>query len=140
MTEKVLAQGEGLGALEEAAGNIDTQVRKGDVVTIRMRLLLIPPGTVGAVQAALEQARVPLVQPVFTEPGRVLVIRFKRNPAPLLVIAVIAAVVFLGTLLTGWSIGVSGGGGITTMLLVGAGVILLANSKLGQDLLKGRRR
>jgi hypothetical protein len=116
-------------------GSYEKYFGEGDVVELRMTMSFIPPGLVRSMQTALNVAHVDLLTPVYTEPGRVVVIRAQKGMPLLLAIAAVFAVIFVGAillLLSSWAlfrktpaeaIGDFGLGGGMVMLL-GLGAVL----------------
>ena len=92
MATELVAQGTpgSLGAL----GQFEDRFKEGDRGELRLTLRLIPPGTVGSIQGAINLAQIP-AGPVRTEPGRVLVIPFTKG----LPILVILAGILIGAIL-----------------------------------------
>ena len=122
--------GGGAAALVTESGAVDSRFAHGDLGQFRLNMRLIPPDSVKAViNAALRAAGVNLTRGVFSEPGRVLVVEFRRNPGPLIIAGVLVAVIALFLILSWVLLRAIGGAaeslGETPLIWLAAGGIAL---------------
>ncbi len=137
MAQELVARGR-VGDLVGAGKRLDALISPGQVGEFRLRMRKIPPGLVKSVDFGLRAAGVRLVDPVHTAPGHELVIRFRRNPGPLLIVAVLAGIGLILALLLTWLLFreikqiIDKGGGLSLslgLLLLGAGALYLATRR-----------
>lgn len=86
----------------------ESRLPEGDVARLDINMRLIPPGAVSTIQRLLDlQPGLELAAPVTTAPGRVIVIKVKKSLGPLLALAVVLAIFFVGAILllvTSWAL------------------------------------
>ena len=117
-----------VGNLRAGAAAADQHFADGDLGQFRLKMALIPPFLQPTLTSALRVGGVNLTRDVFSQPGREVVIEFRRNPGPL-AIALIVLVVLSLVLLLSWTVfraagGVGEGlGEAATPLIIGAVVI-----------------
>lgn len=115
--------------------SFEAQFPEGSVGELRITMRLIPAGTVGALDAAARAAGVDLIEPVFSEPGRVIVVRFRKGQIQLLPLAIAVGIVFAAAailLVLTWALFREAG----PLVAAGLGIILVVLAIL---LFGGRR-
>jgi len=82
-----------------ALDSYEAQFPEGSRGELRIPMRLIPPGTEGALDAAARLAGVQLTEPVFSDPDRVIVVRFRKGLGQLLALGIALAIVFVAALI-----------------------------------------
>ncbi len=85
----------------------EDRYQDGDTGELHISMSLIPPGTSKGLQLAMQLGGVPLNGEVHSIPGRIIVVPFKKGIAPLLLLAIVLGIFFVGFILllvTAWAL------------------------------------